>query len=71
MNAIKAGDKVFLHGPEGLGVSQELGLHEEAGVPCKAKPGWRDQRWHRPRVPHLRPSCAFRRWTQIVSTATV
>jgi hypothetical protein len=43
MNAIKAGDKVFLHGPEGLGVSQELGLHEEAGVPCKAKPGSRDK----------------------------
>jgi hypothetical protein len=35
---------MVLHGPEGLGVSQELGLHSAAGVPCQAKPSSRDQR---------------------------
>jgi hypothetical protein len=27
MNVIRAGDKVVLHDPDGLGVSLELGLH--------------------------------------------
>jgi hypothetical protein len=42
-NDIRVGDKIFLHGSEGSGVDQELGLHQEPGALCMAKPSSRDR----------------------------
>jgi hypothetical protein len=43
MTDIRVGGKTFLHGSEGSGVNQELGLHQEAGALCMAKPSSRDK----------------------------